>query len=376
MNYMNTSLLDAHAVDMAKLSTNLPEIIGQDCTGAGFDLASEVQNNFPLVTWLLNTSLSSRVRSLVYSNGFHLVTKDDKGNYQIGVPASLNTVTPKSSNTECCWAPMDFAKTESQMPLNLLCLKDCDSITDDLLGKVLGFGNTTVDTFVNRGDTAAEVKRRVARMSMAFYTAYTAVLGLDDTYTDILKPFHGLMQIMEDATVVKISAANDVLAAFDSLLCRLLVLGINPNDVVIAVHPVIYNSILSLIVPGQWNELPYGWTRSGDTVKFHGISFLQDKLVPIDSATSKGEAWVLTGDAVGLFMFGQLLPDGDFVRTSGFGEATPTDGCGQTCTYYFNIGTALANNTNRLAVITGISVSAACTDTIGLIKNDTLVPAI
>lgn len=373
---MNTNVLESHAVDMAMLSTNLPEIIGQDCTGAGFDLASEVQNNFPLVTWLLNTSLSARVRRMVYANGINLVTKDNNGKYQIGVPASLNTVTPKSSNTECCWAPMDFAKTESQMPLNLLCLKDCDNIADDLIGKALGFGGTTISPFVESGDTVEEAKKRVARMSMAFYTAYTAVLGLDDTYTDILKPFHGLMQIMEDATVVKISAANDVLAAFDSLLCRLLTLGINPNDVVIAVHPIIYNSILSLIVPGQWNQLPFGWTRDGDTIKFHGISFLQDKLVPIDSATNKGEAWVLTGDAVGLFMLGQLLPDGNFVRQSGFGEATPTDGCGQTCTYYFNLGTALANNTNRLAVISDIAVSAACTDSVGLIKNDTLVPAI
>lgn len=373
---MNTNMLESHAVDMAMLSTNLPEIIGQDCSGAGFDLASEVQNNFPLVTWLLNTSLSARVRRMVYANGFNLVTKDANGKYQIGVPASLNTVTPKSSNAECCWSPMDFAKTEKQMPLNLLCLKDCDNIADDLLGKALGFGSTTVDPFVQSGDTAADVKKRVARMSMAFYTAYTAVLGLDDTYTDILKPFHGLMQIMEDTTVVKISAANDVLAAFDSLLCRLLALGINPSDVVIAVHPIIYNAILSLIVPGQWNQLPFGWTRDGDTVKFHGISFLQDKLVPIDATTNKGEAWVLVGDAVGLFMLGQLLPEGNFVRESGFTQDTPANGCGESCTYYFNLGTALANNTNRLAVITDISVGTACIDSVGLIKNDTLVPAI
>lgn len=373
---MNMSLLESQAVDMVKLSTNLPEIIGQDCTGAGFELASEVQNNFPLVTWLLNTSLSNRVRRMVYANGLNLVTKDAAGKYQIAVPASLNTVTPKSTDTECCWAPMDFAKTESQMPMNLLCLKDCENISDDLIGKALGFGSTTVDPFIQSGDTAADVKKRVARLSMAFYTAYTSVLGLDDTYTDILKPFHGLMQIMEDATVVKISAANDVLAAFDSLLCRLHALGINPSDVVIAVHPIIYNSILSLIVPGQWNELPFGWTRDGDTVKFHGISFLQDKLVPIDSATSKGEAWVLTGDAVGLFLLGQLLPDGNFVRESGFTQDTPANGCGQACTYYFNMGTALANNTNRLAVISDISVSTACTSSIGLIKNDTLVPAV
>lgn len=373
---MDTRLLDAQAVDMARLSTNLPEIIGQDCTGAGYELASEVQNNFPLVTWLLNTSLSNRVRRMVYANGLNLVTKDATTNkYQIAVPASLNTVTPKADQAECCWAPMDFAKTEAQMPMNLLCLKDCENIADDLLGKALGFGSTVVDPFIQSGDTAADVKKRVARLSMAFYTAYTAILGLDDTYTDILKPFHGLMQIMEDSTIANIDASTDVLAAFDSLYCRIIALGINPSDVIIAVHPIIYNSVLSLIVPGQWNQLPFGWTRENDVIKFNGISFLQDKLVPVDEATGKGEAWVLTGDSVGLFLLGQLLPDGNFVRESGFTQDTPANGCGQACTYYFNMGTALANNTNRLAVISNIAVSTACTGALGLIKNDTLVPA-
>lgn len=373
---MDTRLLDERAVDMAKLSTNLPEIIGTDCTGAGFDLASEVQDNFPLVTWLLNTSLSARVRRMVYANGLHLVTKNESGKYQIAVPASLNTVTPTSTQSECCWAPMDFAKTAAQMPMNLLCLKDCENISDDLIGKALGFGSTVVDPFVQSGETAADVKKRVARLSMAFYTAYTAVLGLDNTYTDILKPFHGLMQIMEDSTVVKISAKTDALAAFDSLICRISMLGINPSDVVIAVHPIVYNSLLSLIVPGQWNQLPFGWTRDGDVIKFNGITFLQDKLVPVDAENSTGEAWVLTGDAVGLFMLGQLLPDGNFVRESGFTSDTPANGCGQACTYYFNMGTALANNTNRLAVISDIAISTACAGSIGLIDNGTLVPAV
>lgn len=381
---INNRTLEAFSTDMKKLETasgSFADIVG-DCSKTSIDLASEIQNNFPLVTWLLQTNLANRVRSDIATGGTCVLGKDSSGKFVINTPQSLSTVTPKSTSTECCWTPMEFAKVAEQIPVNLLCLKDCANVLDDLIYDTLKIGKT-VAPFSSENDAINTVRQNVARISMAWYTAYTSILGLKDTYTDILKPFNGLMQIMEDTRVVKIDATSGILQAFDTLYCRIKVLGLKADSIKIAVNPVIYAAIQSVVVPGQWNRLPDGWTRDDNgVIKFHGISFLEDKLVPVDLENGKGEAWVLTSDAVGEFLGGQLMPavGSKFVRDGAYTEATPTDGCGNECTYYFNYGAVVANNMNHLANITNIAITDVCTtataDLGALVHPQTLIPTV
>lgn len=381
---ISNRMLDAYSVDMRKLDTtsgSFQDIVG-DCSQVSIDLANEIQNKFPLVTWLLQTNLANRIRSDIATGGMCVLAKDSTGKFVINTPQSLNSVTPKSSSSECCWSPMEFAKCADQVPVNLLCLKDCTSVLNDLVYDTLKIGKT-VSPLSSENQTINVVRQNIARLSMAWYTAYTSVLGLKDTYTDILKPFNGLMQIMEDTRVAKIDATNGILQAFDSLYCRMRVLGIPMDSIVIAVNPVIYAAIQSLIVPGQWNRLPFGWTRTDDgEISFYGIKFLQDKLVPVDMENSKGEAWVLTSDSVGEFLGGQLMPaiGSKFVRDGAYAETTVADGCGNDCTYYFNYGAVCANNMNHLVNITNIAITDTCvsatSDLGALVHPETLIPTI
>lgn len=363
----------ANAVDIKMLATNLPEIGTDCCSGAGIDLRNELINRFPVVEWLLNTQLTREVNAARRENGYCHTHLNEEGKWVMEMPKSIWTTLPTSSSEECCWTPFDFAKCGGFVPLNLLCLKDCEDIMSTFMGRNVTV-NTSIAGLQTKGETLNDVKRRIARLSMAFLTAYNVMLGLDDTYTDILKPFHGLLQVMENPAVAKIYGGN-ILSAFDALGCRLSLLG--GRDYGIAVNPVVYDSIEEQIRPGQYGELPSGWYYRGDELTFRGIGFIRDRHMPVDLDAGTGEAWILTGQAVGLFLATNLMPEEPYIRT-GFGAGTPEENCGSQCTHYFNVGAVLNNNANLLAQIVDIPISGACAaatgDLGGLIMPKTLIP--
>lgn len=374
MMNMNTAILDSVAVDKTMLATNLPDLA--DCSGAGLDPKTEIQNRFPLVTWLLGTELTRRVRANISAEGSCLVHKSS-GEWLVEVPREIWSLVPEASETqECCWQPFDFAKCEGNVPLKLLCLKDCDSIMDELVGREVGFGSDAGE-LASKGEKLNEIKRRIARLSMAFYTAHTVIQGHSNVYTNILKPFHGLMEVMENPAIAVVNGTN-ILQAFDSAWCRLSLMGY--TNLTFALNPVTYQGVLAEVVVGQNGQYPNGWTRNGDEVRFHGIGFIQDKLVPVDMTEGTGEIWALNGESVGLYLGTDLQPAEEFIRLSGDFEKTPQEGCAETCTYYYNFGTAMGNNANRLLRIVDVPIGGACLSAIadlgGLIQPQTLVPRV
>lgn len=374
-NMINFEDLRASAIDQRNvitLATNFGDVV-PDCTGLDASPKTELQNRFPLLMWLMDTALSREVRRDRREGGACVIHKAD-GKWVMEVPRTIWTTTPESSSEECCWAPMDFAKCAPAVPINLLCLKDCDSIMDDLMGNEV-INHMRVEGIASDGETMNAIKKRVARLSMAFYTAYTAILGMDNTYTNILKPFHGLLQVMSNPAVISV-AGTDIFSAFKQIGCRLAVLG--DGDYVFAVNPIVYQSILDAIVPNQYGQYPFGWTRNGDEVRYMGRRFLQDKLVPVDLTNGTGEIWILDGQAVGLWLATDLQPTDYFIRQSGHKADTPANGCGSDCWYYYNLGAAFNNNANRLMKIVDVPIANACASALAdlgnLIAPTTLIP--
>lgn len=379
---MNTEIRDLEqvAVDSTKLASNFPDI-ARDCYGLeGATLASEIQNRFPLVYFLLGTSLSRQMRNRALRDRLALYQEtvgeagQEETKWMLETPRNIWSLPPQSTQGECCWLPFDFAKCAGKVPVNLLCLKDCGNILDDLIGKVARYGQRdAVPPIANTGDTIDEVRKRIDRMSMAFFTAYNVILGMDNVYTDTLKPFHGLLAVLENQAVMKYNGA-DILAAFAWLGCRFDMLG---GRQVIAVNPVIYSSIAAAIVPDVNGNLPAGWTKNGNEITFKGRRFIQDKLVPVDVATGTGEAWVLDEETLGMWLGTDLAPTDDFIRYSGI-NTVETPNCGEECMYMYNFGTVFGTDANKLAVITNIPVQSACTgviaDLANLVNPNTLIP--
>lgn len=370
---LDAKMLDTVAVDQKRLATNFPFAV-PDCTGLDAEVKTVLIDQFPLYRWLVNTALSRAVRARM--NDQCVTHKDEDGKWVMEIPRTAWTLAPASTENECCWQPFDFAKCAGNVPLNLLCLKDCEPLLDSFIDRRVR-AKSGLDGIADAGDTLAAIRRRVARLSMAFLTAYNVILGVDDTYTDILKPFHGLLAVMENPAIVSIQGAA-ILSAFDSVACRLALLG-DPGQFRFAVNPVVYESIKAEIRPDQYGELPRGWRYdAAGNLFFSGIGFIVDRLVPVDLETGTGEVWVLASDAVGAYLATDLMPADDFIKGDVTNGDTPENGCGQDCTFYYNYGAAFANNANHLMKIVNIPISGACaaaiTDLGGLIMPTTLIP--
>lgn len=367
---ISADALEKASVDAAKLSSNFAEI-AYDCAGnEGASLKSALINRFPLATWLLNTPMARMMRAKSREGlaGIH----KDENKWVMDVPATFYTQPATSTQNECCWIPFDFARCDNKVPLNLLCLKDCDSVFDSLVYDVIRIGSKdAVPEIASAGERMSAVNQRIARMSMAFLTAQNIVLGLDNTYTDTLKPYHGLLQVLENPAIAHIYGGS-ILGAFDSLGCRLDVVG---GGGVIWVNPLIKSSIEAEVREDADGRMPIGWERRNGELYFKGRPIREDKVVPVDMTAGTGEAWVLDGDSIGSFLASDLMTT--LIKEGGID--TSTNNCGASCTYYYNFGATFGNNANRLAVITDIPVRSACVDALsdlaGLINPNTLIPA-
>lgn len=370
-------LLERVATDIKDLSTNIGEV-APSCTG-GQKIASAIQNNFPVVDRLLRTQMSQEMRQRAQDNliNLHKETIDEVPKWVLEVPATVYTTAPPSTENECCWVPFDFDKCASKVPFNLLCLKSCDNIEDIIMDKIATFGrNDAVPGVAEAGDKLAEVKLRVARWSMAFFTARNILLGIDGTYTSTLKPFHGLLATLENPAVPHIDGTN-ILEAFDLLGCRLAIVGGNQW---FACNPIIYNAVDAAIYPDERGNLPYGWTRRNGRLEYMGRPFVTGKEMPVDTQAGTGEIWVIDDDTVGAFMATDLAPTDPFIRKTGtYENGAPVDGsCGNECLYMYNMGTTFAQDANKVAVITDVPVQAGCVDAVAdlaaLVSPETLIP--
>lgn len=155
-------VLERVATDLKDLSTNIGDV-APSCIGDQ-KIASEIQRRFPVVSRLLNTSMSAEMRRRARSNliNTHKETIDGVSKWVFEVPATIYTTEPTSTENECCWVPFDFDKCASKVPLNLLCLKSCDDIEDIIMDKIARFGrNDAVPEVAAAGETLEEVKMRV-----------------------------------------------------------------------------------------------------------------------------------------------------------------------------------------------------------------------
>lgn len=375
MDSMMLKSLDAKAMTPEQLSSNFIDIIS-DCEGLeDFSLRNELQRYSELATWLMDTPFARMMRRRSTDPQKFHKSSEEGVEWEMDIPGTVWTLEPVNATADCCWTLPDFAKCAGKVPLNFVCLKDCDSIFDKMVLSRLRI-NERVDLegFARNGETMEEVENRIRHLWMGFYTLHTVILGTSNTSDNITKPFHGLLEVLQNDAVISMSGAN-LLAAFDSLGCRLDVLG--GSNWVFAVNPLIYRSVEDAVRPDENGNLPSGWSRVNGRLRFHGIGFIDDKLVPVDMENNTGEIWVISGDSTGAFLAYNI--GNEMEIRDDFTEKTKEEGCAQFCTYLYNFGTVANNNANRLMVISGVPVSSACTeigDLAGLINPTTLVPAV
>lgn len=374
MANFNLNRLMRQAVEVQELASNFVDIISDCQSLEDFTLRNALQDRYPLAVWLMETRFSNVLRDMESDpQRFHKGGEDNK-QWVMDVPGTVYTLAPANSGDDCCWTIPDFAKCAGSVPMSFVCLKDCDNIFDSLVYDKLRINaKAALERFAREGETINQVENRIRHLWMAFYTMHTAILGTMQTSDNIVKPFHGLLEVLQNDAVISISGAN-ILAAFDSIACRLAVLG--GDDWVFAVNPLIYRSIKAVIKKDERGEYPDGWSVDANgRLRFEGIGFIDDKLVPVDMEAMTGDIWLIDGSATGLYLAYDL---GREAERDTFTEETKANGCGTECHFLYNFGTVANNNANRVMVISGVPVSSACTeiaDLASLINPTTLVPA-
>ena len=366
--------LDSKAVTPEMLASNFIDIIS-DCESLeDFSLRNELQRYSELATWLMDTPFARMMRRRSTDpQKFHRGTEEGV-EWEMEIPGTVYTLDPQNSSEDCCWTIPDFAKCAGKVPLNFVCLKDCDNIFDKMVFDRLRINQKSrLDGFAREGETINEVENRIRHLWMAFYTLHTLILGTTETSDNITKPFHGLLEVLQNDAVISISGAN-ILGAFDSIGCRLDVLG--GSGWVFATNPLIYRSLEAVIVADERGNYPSGWSKQNGRLRYKGIGFIDDKLVPVDMENMTGEIWLIDGSSTGGFLAYNI--GNELEIRDDFTEKTLEEGCGQLCTYLYNFGTVANNNANRIMIVSGVPVSSACTeiaDLASLINPTTLVPA-
>ena len=374
MANFNLNRLMRQAVEVQELASNFVDIISDCQSLEDFTLRNALQDRYPLAVWLMETRMSNVLRDMESDPQRFHKGGEDNTQWVMDVPGTVYTLAPANSGDDCCWTIPDFAKCAGSVPMSFVCLKDCDNIFDSLVYDKLRINaKAALERFAREGETINQVENRIRHLWMAFYTMHTAILGTMATSDNIVKPFHGLLEVLQNDAVVSISGAN-ILAAFDSIACRLAVLG--GDDWVFAVNPLIYRSIKAVIKRDERGEYPDGWSVDANgRLRFEGIGFIDDKLVPVDMEAMTGDIWLIDGSATGLYLAYDL---GREAERDTFTEETKANGCGTECHFLYNFGTVANNNANRVMVISGVPVSSACTeiaDLAELINPTTLVPA-
>lgn len=363
--------------DFAKLS-NIGEI-GMAPDFSDNTLANELQNRFPFLDRVMNTSASRMVQSSL-DNGTAYIFKNEEGNFALKLPYLVGTTLPEDTSEECCWTPLELAKCGSDVEMFLLCLKDCENIMDVLVYDKKRFqSHDLIGYFIREGETVNQARTRMALLSMAYLSAVNFYNGTPTAGTATLKKFNGMISVMENPAVISLAGSN-ILAAFDSLACRLSLATRSDSDIFFGCHPLVKRALDEVVTPSKYNnELPNGWTRNGQRLYFLGHEIIEDKYLPIDMDGSKGDIWMVDGSAFGVFMGTDLAPATDFRRHTFDSNNTPASGCASECDYYYNFGASFTLDPNRLAVIANVPLATSCSGSAldgldSLITPSTIVP--
>ena len=275
------------------------------------------------------------------------------------------TVAPdfSSADSESCCFTEKFTMTATcdATPMRYLCFKDCETRLDRIMKDKVHFKQgDLINIFQRLGWSYEDAEAFMAWYTFAFIVQRHIVQGMLNFSGNGLRPFAGVAEMMAHPGVTPIDASGSVIGAFRQVACYLDVLQNQNSRYKIYVHPLTYRGILSEIVPGKDGKLPEGWSRSGDTVTFHGIPFGKSYHLPYDMETTMtGEAYVIDLNRVeAVTEYDLFVPQSSIYTTRTEDPSKP--GCEVICDKYENFGAVYTNSPISHLLIANIPLEQTC----------------
>ena len=352
----NNEFENVHEINLASVS-NIQKVLGDCELSQGATLKLAVDTAYPLASWLSNTQLAATLGKTI-KPGTTQCFIDENNKWRIRIPASVYTTPVEDATTGCCFKSPDIAACGGSFPLNFLCLQDTETYMNSIMANNVSI-DVRVQNLVDKGYSIQQAKDIINALQFAMYKAYCAVQGTD-AGTPRTKPYHGLLKILQDPKVFKISAETGILAAFEVIGYRLQALSYNPSEYVFWCSMPVLMAIKSALTKDIFGNYPTNWEVNGESVSFMGIPFRTDKSCMTDYAEGKGTVMLLHSPSVCYIALNPLqytLPEYT-VRTRTENE-NAADGCATVTTKYNDVSTVACNDYNRIMLVNNVPLASA-----------------
>ncbi|MCL2864551.1 MAG: hypothetical protein FWE25_03310 [Lachnospiraceae bacterium] len=361
--------------------------IGIGTSYASVRQAHPMFDSSPLAMWLLTTNAAQMMRNQ-FGNGLGTLVKtgNNLSGWNMPLPGLAWTEPPPDTTGACCWVPMELSLCGDTTPLALLCIHRCEDIMDSFIELDRRAGvNDLRGPWQRVGESKRDAMSRWLRINMAFYTAQTLINGHSELETNILKPFHGLIEVMERPSVIAIDGSS-VLGAFEQIQCRIDVLGTAGQGSVAWMNPLVLAGVVSQIQPDINGNLPKGWSKNGlGQVSYNAIPLRTDPFMPVDTTgvIANGDIWILNSNSTFGFLREPITPsvreNNPFHIVEEVGSSNRADNCGHRCEYYYNYGGVDNLNDQLISIIHGVPTSGECSGMAlagleNIINPETLIP--
>lgn len=285
-------------------------------------------------------------------------------------------MTDPDDGNGCCFVPFEFQACKQKAVVRQLCIRDCQSLLDEMMLKNIRFTrNDLINQFQRENETYNDAMTRFVQWSFAFRTQRVIAQGLLKGDAPGLRPFHGVAQIMSDPATTPIKA-GDILGGFAQAGCVLTALSQGNNgNYAIFVHPLGVEAIKTRVVKNTNGEYPEGWEKGSFgnyhgynvEVKFKGIPIVADPYVPIDYVkTNTFEAYIIDTSITKASMAKPLMQNArDHAIYGQVTDPDPNNGCAMVrCTTYINAGTVHCSNYAKNILVAGLPLGNSCASTL------------
>lgn len=344
---------------------------------------------------LLNTPLSRQLKAMrdasLGGENVPIYGEDTDGNLTLKNIPKMSFSAMTSNPDDCCVIAGDLQVCQDETILKAICIEKCEKELNRMVAAVSGASTTSAvyaaykQMLIGAGipknslPTLAEFEQLSLIGQFITLNMLTFLNGLLEVEQNgnIIKRFSGLAQVYARPDVLPISGSAGVIEAFDQVLCRLNIIGLDSfaGGFFLASRTA-YTAIQREVVPKRDGNYPAGWTVADTTetvngyqmpVKkyyFNGLPIIESNLVYVDSEILDGDIY-LVPPTVGVFSGVPLDMPASFIlnewekKTSPFvhfnESATAYPDCWTACDRLTNFGAVVSTEANALLKITGIS---------------------
>lgn len=305
----------------------------------------------PLVARFLNNAVANEADILIDP------CKTGREKYYFQTPFVINDtpVGKDDDGTGCCVGTPSLEGGRYKLQLHELCVKDCvaTSLDEMLEAAVKQKSQDIRDPFTEYGKSFAVKRAKFVARYAKFIFDRNLVLGTPTTNGDGLRPFHGLLSRLADNRTLKIDGSAGVLESIMMADCRLMAMGRELSNYVIAINPILLPTLKQEVRTYLKADPFSDWKLSGNSVSYRGMPIVASRFVDVDLTDNTTSVWLIDPSKVGIKTV--YTPTSPYIK-----RIDSQDDCGGHCVTMHLAGSTVVTDWNGLILINKVKLASIC----------------